>query len=78
FRIPSSPLPSSLQFQKSLSPLPWSVRHYRKPKLVTLSHCRVANAEVGSLVAITLEGGDSWKLAFALGVVAVSRFDTAV
>ncbi|KOM31670.1 hypothetical protein LR48_Vigan01g122500 [Vigna angularis] len=47
-----------------------SVRHYRKPKLVTLSHCRVAHAEVGSLVAITLEGGDSWKLAFALGVVA--------
>ncbi|WVZ20545.1 hypothetical protein V8G54_007867 [Vigna mungo] len=43
------------------------------PNLVTLSHCDVANMEAGSLMAITLclrQGGDLWKLAFALEVVA--------
>ncbi|WVZ18181.1 hypothetical protein V8G54_005503 [Vigna mungo] len=69
--------PQIPQFQNSLisrslvSPISEIPLSPSLPNLVTLSHCQVANAEAGSLMATTLWfGGDSWKLAFALEVVA--------
>ncbi|WVZ06763.1 hypothetical protein V8G54_020109 [Vigna mungo] len=71
--------PQIPQFQNSLvSPISKIPLFPSLPNLITLSHCHVANAEAGSLMAITLWFvwlGDSWKLEFALEVVAVSRFD---